>query len=63
MLELEYCPFCGGEPKYYERSECEGFHEYWTYYYVECKDCGAQQSSWRSKNEVIKKWNRRYGGG
>ena len=65
--ELKPCPFCGGEAKLKETTECHGHGMYLKKYYVMCEKCGCNgvgayvydKSAQQCKDFVVSRWNRR----
>ncbi|MBQ8548878.1 MAG: Lar family restriction alleviation protein [Lachnospiraceae bacterium] len=41
-VKLKRCPFCKGEGKIEEQTECLGHGDYITFHYVRCLECGAR---------------------
>jgi Lar family restriction alleviation protein len=52
MTKLKPCPFCGGEAHI---SADRYKHHFW----IECRECGASQLTYRTEEEVISAWNQR----
>ena len=67
MPELKPCPFCGGEAKLVETTECWGHGEFHKVKYVACKLCGSKGHTVcdmdiydgyaDSLDDAIKHWN------
>ena len=66
--ELKPCPFCGGTSVLKRKTECIGFGDTDTFYFVECESCEASSKRFgrldadtemeRKLNAVLS-WNRR----
>lgn len=64
MIEIEKCPFCGKEPKFYINYGSYGYKP--NVYHLEC-ECGAGMkmiddfnvSDKECKDTLIKRWNSR----
>lgn len=52
-IELKPCPFCGGE------AEVDYYYDDYFSFRIYCKECGIEAFSDVSRDEVIKKWNKR----
>ena len=62
--ELEPCPFCGGLPHFEKRTWLNNTYDY--YFTHTCKGATNKKhmeingSGYKTKQEVIESWNRRY---
>lgn len=50
--KLKPCPFCGGEPFYYEADVDFDHH-------ITCTICGANSCECMTKEDAVRNWNRR----
>ena len=52
--ELKPCPFCAGKPNL---NKCKSDVNIW--YSIGCEECECQTAEFKSKEEVVKRWNKR----
>lgn len=58
MSELKPCPFCGEEAKLLDKTNYYETGGY-TYYFVRCNNCGAENGWNMQLEKAIEAWNRR----
>ena len=58
MKDLEFCPFCGGEAWLLDKCNYVETGGY-TYWFVRCKDCGAETGWSVRKDSAVDAWNKR----
>ena len=56
--ELKPCPFCGGEA--YTEGDKSKLQDGFGFWYVSCKNNCGVSGYFRTKEDAIKAWNRRY---